>query len=47
MSPAEETARERAQQGLPPTIIDPRALGQVARLVHDAQEADRASRRTA
>jgi len=35
VSPAEETARERAEQGLPPTIQSERALLQVARLVND------------
>lgn len=35
---AEEVARERAEQGLPPKIVDLRALAAVARLVHDAQE---------
>jgi hypothetical protein len=35
---AEEVARERAEQGLPPKVLDPRALARVAQLVHDNQE---------
>jgi hypothetical protein len=31
----EEVARERAGQGLPPKITDPRALARVAQLVAD------------
>ena len=33
---AAEVAAERAAQGLPPKITDPRVLAQVARLVNEA-----------
>jgi hypothetical protein len=37
---AAETIAEREAQGLEPTITDPRALAQVARLVNDPTQHD-------